>query len=133
MKKNVHQIPIEWINHDGKRSKQIALTFYLEEIYKKYEKKYVSEGKLDFYGYVDDMNYSLVRFAKKTFLRYIKDCNKSKSFVAITNGSKNSLIPIENRYCTSYREKVRKRLKWLCYKYGNAHAVMRVPFLQYLL
>lgn len=124
IEKNVHQIPVEWLRHDAKRANQIALNFFMEDVYKKYEKKYFKEGTLDFYGYVSEINTFLIRFAGNCFSKYIDQVNKSKNFVSITDGSEHVLLPIENRYCESYQYKVQKRMKWLCYQYGNAHAVM---------
>lgn len=35
IEKKVHQIPVEWLRYDAKRADQIALNFFMEEVYKK--------------------------------------------------------------------------------------------------
>ena len=44
IEKNVHWIPVEWLRPDSNRSNKLALEYFVEEVFKKYEKQYFPEG-----------------------------------------------------------------------------------------
>jgi len=71
-------------------------------------------------------NNILIQFSLKSFNFYIKQNQNKKRFILIQKKSDKNirkLIPIETRYCRSYQRKIRKRMNWLIYKYGNKNAV----------
>jgi hypothetical protein len=71
----------------------------------------------------------LLKESQRLFKYYIKSFEKEFKCVLISktvNKDKvdNSLILLDTRYSNSYRNKVRKRMKYLCFKFGNYKAVL---------
>jgi len=75
-------------------------------------------------------NNVLISSSQKMFKFYNKSleeeyrCILISGFIDDGKTIKNSFILLETRYSNSYRKKVEKRMKWLCYKYGNTKAVL---------
>lgn len=72
-------------------------------------------------------NNVLIEYSKRMFRRYVDQFKNNYRCVVVTkkdNEDENFLIKLDNRYCQSYKDKVKRRMKWLCYKYGNAQAVL---------
>jgi len=69
----------------------------------------------------------LLEYASKRFKIYLKNTVNQKRYILIEKKDKDKkirkLLPIESRFSKSYQKKVRKRMNWLIYKYGNAKAV----------
>lgn len=74
-------------------------------------------------------NKTLIKYAKAMFNRYLKQLRKSSYGIMISKTDRDgtairTIIKLENRYCSSYHNMIGRRMKWLCYKYGNSLAVL---------
>jgi hypothetical protein len=125
IEKKIKLIDLEWIDRYHKRANQKALSFYINDISKPYKEKFVKPEFIDFYIYQSVLNNALITFAKSSFRKYLNQFKVSSRYILLNNDKKeNLLLKLENRYCKSYQKKVKKRMNWLCYKYGNSKAVL---------
>jgi len=125
IEKKIRLIDLEWIDRYHKRANQKALSFYINDISKPYKEKFVKPEFIDFYIYQSVLNNALITFAKSSFEKYLGQFKKSNRYILINNEkNENLLLKLENRYCKSYQKKVKKRMNWLCYIYGNSKAVL---------
>ena len=75
-------------------------------------------------------NRALINCSKSMFRFYIDFINKEYRGILISNSNtingdvQKSILMLDTRYSQCYRRKVEKRMKWLCYKYGNSKAVL---------
>jgi len=75
-------------------------------------------------------NEALINSSKRMFSFYKRHLEREYQCIFITgatsedNTNKKTIMKLETRYSNSYRKKVEKRMKWLCYKYGNSQAVL---------
>lgn len=77
---------------------------------------------------IDISNKSLLTFSEHAFKRYIEVLNSQKRVILLERRDKNGklqrmLVPLYTRYSKCYQDKVKKRMKWLIYHYGNRNAV----------
>ncbi|GAG99610.1 unnamed protein product, partial [marine sediment metagenome] len=69
-------------------------------------------------------NKALINSSKRMFQFYYRYLEREYQCILISGSTDegktihNSLMKLETRYSNSYRKKVEKRMKWLCYKYG---------------
>jgi hypothetical protein len=69
-------------------------------------------------------NTCLLDFAEKSFSSYINSTQKTNTYVEWSNGDISGLKKIENRFSSSYRDKIIKRMNWLMWKYGNENCCL---------
>ena len=75
-------------------------------------------------------NKALINSSKKMFKFYNRHLEREYHCILISGSIdegktiNSSIMKLETRYSSSYRKKVEKRMKWLCYKYGNSQAVL---------
>jgi len=69
-------------------------------------------------------NQSLLNYAEYHFTNYIEGTKKKHSYIYVYRGSQHSLKLLENRYHNSYCKKIKKRMNYLVWKYGNENAVL---------
>ena len=75
-------------------------------------------------------NKALINSSKRMFKFYNRHLEREYQCILISGSTDEgktihkSIIKLETRYSNSYRKKVEKRMKWLCYKYGNSQAVL---------
>jgi len=69
-------------------------------------------------------NQCLLNFAEYQFTNYIENTKRKHSYLHVYRGSQHCLKRLENRYNKSYCRKIKKRMNYLVYKYGNENAVL---------
>lgn len=69
-------------------------------------------------------NTCLMDYAEKTFSGYINSTQNTHTYVEWSNGETSGLKKIENRFSSSYRDKIIKRMNWLMWKYGNENCCL---------
>ena len=75
-------------------------------------------------------NKALINSSKRMFKFYNRHLEGEYQCILISGSTDegktihSSIMKLETRYSSSYRKKVEKRMKWLCYKYGNSQAVL---------
>ncbi|GAH29095.1 unnamed protein product, partial [marine sediment metagenome] len=69
-------------------------------------------------------NACLLDYAEKTFSGYINSTQKTHTYLEWSNGDITGLKKIENRFSSTYREKIIKRMNWLMWTYGNENCCL---------
>ncbi|MCJ7571921.1 MAG: hypothetical protein MUO82_08610 [Candidatus Thermoplasmatota archaeon] len=117
IQKNYEIIPLTEEKQISKRASTTALSIFKTEILEKLDN-------------IDFKNESLLNFAKNIFNLYIDRINEQIRYILIEKkedyGITRKLIFIDCIFSKSYQKKVKKRMNWLIYKYGNANAVTLV-------
>lgn len=72
---------------------------------------------------INKRNEYLLNFVASSFSKYL-DKIKKQRFIRIKKGDKSKLLELDTRYSRSYQKKIRNRMNWLVYKYGNSSAVL---------
>ncbi|MCJ7571114.1 MAG: hypothetical protein MUO82_04470 [Candidatus Thermoplasmatota archaeon] len=84
--------------------------------------KYDKSGRFGYYS--DWINSALFKYAESQFLKYIDF--SSNRFIVFNNKLSNEHVVgfLENRFSSSYMKKIEKRIRWLCFNYGNKKCVL---------
>ena len=69
-------------------------------------------------------NACLLDYSEKSFSGYIKSTQKTHTYLEWSNGDITGLKKIENRFSSTYRDKIIKRMNWLMWEYGNENSCL---------
>lgn len=71
-------------------------------------------------------NSCLLSYAEKSFSGYINSTQKTNTYVDWVNPEtgESGLKKIENRFSSTYRDKIIKRMNWLMWRYGNENCCL---------
>lgn len=125
-KNQIRLIDVDQINANSKRANIIALEQYIEEIKKEYienfEDTYVIER---WFSPVEGLNQLLLAFALRSFKFYLAKSEEENRFIlAYSVDGEEIFIELDNRYCKSYQEKIKRRANFLSWKYQNSKSVL---------
>lgn len=94
------------------------LIIFETEIYNKMNKSFLG---------ICFLNDLLLKYAKKCFTIYFEEIISQKRYIVLEKTVNNKIIrgffPIDTRFSKNYQRKVRKRMNWLIFRYGNNNAV----------
>jgi hypothetical protein len=66
----------------------------------------------------------LLFYAEKAFLRWYNNINQFNTYIYLKNGKRVEVKKLINRYHPHYAKKIRNRMNWLMYQFGNENALM---------
>jgi len=114
-------IPITGYKHRAINENKKVLTFFENDIIRPIKK---SNSCID----IEILNWNLFEYSNKYFTSFMNKINNKKIYVLVENlaNKKRKFILVDSRFSPCYQKKVKKRMKWLIYKYGNTNSVTLV-------
>lgn len=144
---NVIYTPATDINYRQKHANIEAMNYFLMTKNKQIQKQLADQCLSEWYGLDPDLSFDvrelpldlaeifnlrltryrnqcLLDFAGYHFSKYVEGTRRKHSYLHVYRGDQHCLKLLENRYHNSYCRKIKNRMNYLVWKYGNENAVL---------
>jgi hypothetical protein len=144
--KKIDFISIDNVNHNSKKSNRIAYEVYNSEIMRNMDhdhneilhdivtqwdglmtndrKKFLFSNLVIFKDIIQDENDTLLWFTENSFLAWYNLIKSKSRYIMFKKDDKKAIKKLICRYDPIYAKKIKNRMNWLMYKYGNSNSLL---------